>query len=161
MRATLSVTLLAVILAAGCGGEKIDLTTGLQVLDVTTGWRHLGEVDGQTKLVPTITFKLKNVSSETLKSLQVNAVFRQAAEHPEDFGSGYQTVVKSEGLEAGATTRAITLESANGYTGTETPVEMMKNSRWVDGTVDLLAKYSSGSWQSVLKQPVDRTLISQ
>jgi hypothetical protein len=160
MRATLRVALLAAVLTAGCA-EKIDLTTGLQVQDITTGWYSLGIVDGQTKVVPMIRFTLKNISTETLKSLQVNAVFRQAAEPPQEWGSGYLTVVKSEGLAPGATTAPITLQSPKGYTGTETPAEMLRNSKFIDGNVDLLAKYSSGTWQSVAKQPIDRTLLTQ
>jgi hypothetical protein len=161
MRAPLLAALLAALVAAGCAGEKIDLTQGLQVLDVATGWHDMGIVDGQHKIVPVITFKLKNVSDTTLRSMQVNAVFRQAKEPPTEWGSGYMTVVKSEGLAPGATTNAIRLQSPRGYTGEEAPLVMMKNSNFVDGTVDLLAKYSSGQWQSIEKRPIDRTLLSQ
>ena len=86
---------------------------------------------------------------------------RTFKEPPADWGSGYLTVVKSEGLAPGATTNAITLQSPKGYTGEEAPLVMMKNSNFVDGTVDLLAKYSSGQWQSIHKRPIDRTLLSQ
>jgi hypothetical protein len=161
MRAPLLAALLAAMVAAGCAAEKIDLTKGLQVLDVATGWHDMGIVDGQHKIVPVITFKLKNVSDITLKSLQVNAVFRQTAEPPQDWGSGYLTVVKSEGLAPGATTNEIRLQAPKGYTGEEAPLVMMKNSKFIDGNVDVLAKYSSGQWQSVHKQPVDRALLTQ
>jgi hypothetical protein len=159
MRALLCLALAAAA-TAGCG-PKVDLTSGLQVLDVTTGWHDAGVVDGQNKIVPVVTFTLKNVSEETLKSLQVNAVFRRATDPPEDWGSGYLTVVKSEGLAPDATTNPITLQSPKGYTGSEAPAEMLKNSQFIDGTVDLLAKYSSGQWQSIDKRPVERTLLAQ
>jgi len=53
----------------------VDLTKGLQILDVSTGWFDAGLVNGQNKLVPTISFKLKNVSDQKLSVLQVNVLF--------------------------------------------------------------------------------------
>jgi hypothetical protein len=160
MRATLCLALLAAIAAASCA-PTVDLTAGLQVLDSSTGWRNAGPVDGQNKIVPTITFTLKNVSGETLKSLQVNAVFRRSTDPPEEWGSGYMTVVKSEGLAPGAATPPITLESPKGYTSADSPVEMLHNKAFIDGNVDLLAKYSSGQWQSIAKLTVAREIITR
>ena len=44
---------------------------GLQVQDVSTGWFDAGIVNGQNKLVPSITFRLKNISDQKLVVLQV------------------------------------------------------------------------------------------
>ena len=63
-----------------------------------------GIVDGQNKLVPSITFKLKNVSDQTLRTLQVNALFRRVSEPKDEWGSDFLTAAGSEGLAPGATT---------------------------------------------------------
>ena len=77
MRATF-LALAVTLASAGCGGPVIDLAQNLKVLDVATGWKDEGVVDGdKNKLVPTATFKLQNNSDQTLKVLQVNAVFRR------------------------------------------------------------------------------------
>src|SRR5262249_1790418 len=59
---------------------SIDPATGLQLESVSTGWQAAGVVDGRNKLVPSVSFKLKNVSDRPLPSLQVNAVFRRIGE---------------------------------------------------------------------------------
>src|SRR5258706_6719964 len=117
LRACLAGLLLATTSVA-CGGPAVDLTKGLQILDVSTGWFDAGIVNGQNKLVPTITFKLKNVSDQKLSALQVNALFRRVTEKDE-WGSGFLTVAGSSGLPAAAATDALTISSQLGYTGTE------------------------------------------
>src|SRR5687768_1582201 len=97
-----SAWLMALVVAAsssGCG-PTVDLSTGLQVYEVSTGWHDAGVVDGKNKLVPSVTFKLQNTSDQSLPSLQVNALFRRVTE-PDEWGSGYLKVTGSEGLGAG------------------------------------------------------------
>src|SRR5437762_9581572 len=51
-----------VLLAAGCGGPAVDLKQGLKIDIVDTGWFDAGIVEGKNKLVPTVSFTVKNVS---------------------------------------------------------------------------------------------------
>ena len=48
--------------APACG-PTVDLTKGLEVEIVTSGWFDVGIVNGQNKLVPSVTFTLKNLST--------------------------------------------------------------------------------------------------
>ena len=61
MRATLCLIVLLALAGTACG-PNIDLKASLQVADVSTGWADLGVVNGQNKIVPSITFTLKNAS---------------------------------------------------------------------------------------------------
>jgi hypothetical protein len=159
MRAPVFVAMAAVaILSAGCG-PTVDLTQNLEVLDVATGWFDAGIVNGQNKLVPSVTFKLRNGSDQKLVTLQVNALFRRVSE-ADEWGSGFLTVAGSDGLAAGATTDAITIKSHLGYTGTEARHEMLQNSLFVDAKVELFAKYGSIQWQRVGDYPIERLLIN-
>src|SRR5687767_2346910 len=130
MRAALWLATVVVlgISSAGCG-PKVDLTTGLQVLDVSTGWRDIGMVDGKNKLVPSITFTLKNMSDQSLPVLQMNVLYRRVNESDE-LGSGFVTVAGSEGLAPGATSPPLTVNSQLGYTGTEPRQQMLSNSHF-------------------------------
>ena len=85
---------------SGCG-KPVDLASSLQVEDVSTGWHDAGVLDGKNKLVPSITFKLKNASDQSLPVLQANALFRRATEDTE-WGSGFVKVTGSDGLAPGA-----------------------------------------------------------
>src|SRR5450759_4129663 len=128
MRAFIRLFILPVLVAcAGCG-PKVDLTKGLQLAVVQTGWFDTGVVDGLTKLIPSVSFTLKNVSDQSLGGLQVNAVFRHVNEN-NDWGNGFMTVAGSEGLAPGATTKTLTVRSHLGYTGRDqTRLEMLANS---------------------------------
>src|ERR1700704_3541617 len=109
--------LLALVSSAGCA-PKVDLTKGLEVTILNTGWFDLGIVNGQNKLVPSVTFSLKNVSEKKLSTLQVNALFRRVTENDE-WGSGFLTAAGSDGLAPGASTQPLTIKSPLGYTGND------------------------------------------
>jgi hypothetical protein len=150
----------ALVSSAACA-PTVDLTKGMQVAVVSTGWFDLGIVNGQTKLVPTITLTLKNVSTQKLVALQIQALFRRVSE-TEEWGSGFVTAVGSEGLAPGATTPPITIRSQLGYTGSEqSRQEMLANSHFVDAKVDVLAKYAATQWAKVGTYPIARQLLTK
>jgi hypothetical protein len=147
------------LLSAACR-PPVDLTQSLQVETVSSGWYEAGPVDGMIKLVPLVTFKLKNVSDHPLKSLQVNAVFRRVGDSGE-WGSGFVTAAGTAGLPPGAATGTLTVKSELGYTGTESRHDMLMNSQFVDATVDLFAKYGSTQWTRVGAFPIRRQLVER
>jgi hypothetical protein len=148
-------------LLCGACGPTVDLTTGLQIKQVATGWFDAGIVNGQNKLVPSITFTLKNNSNQKLPSLQVNALFRRVTEKDE-WGTGFVTAAGSSGLGPGATTAPITIRSQLGYTGSDqSRQEMLSNSHFVDAKVELLAKYGSAQWARIGEFPITRKLIEK
>jgi hypothetical protein len=144
--------------AAGCGGPRVDLAQGLEVLEVSTGWHDDGIVNGQNKLVPRIDFKLKNVSDQPLVALQVNCVFRRVTE-TEELGAGFLPVTRSNELKPVETTPNLSVKSNYGYTGDEPRAEMLKNSHFVDAKVEVLAKYSNVQWKRIAEYPIERRLL--
>ena len=150
---------LVAALASGCGPE-IDLSKGLEVVEVSTGWSDGGMVDGQNKIVPSITFKLKNVSEQSLKALQANVVFRQTGK-ADEWGSQFSIVRGSEGLAPGETTAPITLSSRHGYTSAAPKAEMFANREFIDAKADLFAKYASVQWKQIRDVPVERRLVTR
>jgi hypothetical protein len=160
MRAPACLLILLAFVCGGCG-PAVDLTKGLQVEIVNTGWFDAGIVNGQNKLVPSVTFRLKNVSDQKLVALQVQALFRRLNENDE-WGNGFVSVVGSEGLAPGATTPPVTIRSQLGYTGSDqSRQDMLKNSHFVDGKVELFAKYASTQWAPVGTYPITRQLLAK
>jgi hypothetical protein len=151
--------LFAFVSAAGCA-PPVDLTKGLQVDLLNTGWFDAGIVNGQNKLVPSATLTLTNLSNQTLPVLQLNALFRRVNEN-EEWGSGFLSVVGSKGLAPGATTPPITIRSQLGYTGIESRQEMLQNSHFVDAKMELFAKYGSTQWVRVGMYPIKRQLLTK
>lgn len=150
----------AAMLAASCA-PPVDLTKNLQVLDVSTGWFDAGIVNGQNKLVPTVTFKFKNNSDQSLKVLQANVLFRRISDPNVEWGAGFLSVSGSEGLGPGATSTPLTVKSNLGYTGSDqTRQELLQNKAFVDATVQVFAKYGSIQWAKMGEYPIERRLIT-
>jgi hypothetical protein len=151
--------LLAGLASAGCG-PLVDLTKGLQVIDVSTGWHDDGVVDGKNKLVPSIAFRLRNLSDQPLHVLQVNAVFRRVND-PNEWGAVFLAIPQAGPLQPGATTPLLTVKSRLGYTGEDPRTDMLKNSHFVDAKVEIYAKYASTQWARIADYPIERRLIVQ
>jgi len=146
------------IMALSACSPGVDLTRGLRLESVVTGWYEASSADGRIKLVPAVSLKLRNVSAQRLPTLQVNAVFRRVTEDTE-WGTGFRTVAGSTGLLPTNTTDVVFVPSELGYVGSESRFEMLKNSRFVDARVDIFAKYGASSWTSMGRYPVIRQLI--
>jgi len=152
--------LVATVGLVGCD-KPIDLAKALQIEEVSSGWHDAGVADGKNRLVPSVTFKVKNVSDQQLVVLQVNVLFRRLNEEDTGWGDKFVTVSGSKGLEPGATSTPITVMADNGYTGTEARQEMLANSQFVDAKVRFFAKYASTQWVRIAEYPVTRALLSK
>ncbi|HEX4568150.1 MAG TPA: hypothetical protein VH138_16055, partial [Vicinamibacterales bacterium] len=97
MRASVRLLVLLALASTAACGPTVDLTKGLEVTVVNSGWFDLGIINGQSKLVPTVVFTLRNSSDQKLVTLQINALFRRVTENTE-WGSGFLTVAGSQGL---------------------------------------------------------------
>jgi hypothetical protein len=146
------------VLSASACGPAIDLASAVRLEAVTTGWYELSAGEGQIKLVPAIGFQLKNMSDQTLRTLQVNAIFKRVTEDTE-WGSGFRTVAGSTGLPPASTTNRVFLASTLGYTGSESRFEMLKNSHFIDARVDVFARHGAQPWTRIAEHEIARQLI--
>lgn len=146
--------------SAACGGPTVDLAKGLEILDVSTGWYDEGVVEGQNKLVPLIDFRVKNVSDQPLVAVQVMGVFRRVNE-TEELGSSFVHVTRSNALNPGETSPMQRIKSNFGYKGAEARADMLKNSQFIDSTVDLRGKYSNVQWHKITEYPIERRLLTK
>jgi hypothetical protein len=154
------VALVAGLLCSGCG-HQFDVEKAVKITDVHTGWYDAGIQDGKNKLVPSITLKLQNVSAEPVESVQVNAIFRQIGD-TQAWGEHFVTAIDRDGLPAGQTTPgSLVLRSNLGYTGTESRLQMLQNSNFVDAKVEIFGKHGSRTWQKLGEYKIDRQLLTQ
>ena len=154
------VALLLVIAAAGCSRNR-PVDTDLKIVDVRTGWYDAGIVNGsQNKLVPSVSLKLQNVSSEEIARVQLNAIFRRVGE-PEGWGEHLVRAIGPDGLAAGATSNAVVLRSTLGYTGDESRIEMLNNKQFVDARVEIFGKHGSATWVKMAEYQIDRQLLTE
>lgn len=160
MRFLFSVIALGGVVCGIACGPDVDLMRGLKVENVSTGWYEAEGTDAQIKLVPAVSFTLKNLSDQKLGTLQVNAVFKRIDQDYE-WASGFLTAAGSEGLPPGGATNTLFVASPLGYTGTESRFDMLKNSQFVDAKVEVFAKYAATKWVPVGEYAIARQLIDQ
>ncbi len=158
MRAALLTAILVAATSLGCG-EDVDLTKGLEIVDVSTGWYDDGPSNGQNKMVPSVSFRFKNASNQTLSTLQANVLFRRVGDEAE-WASSFVRIVGREGLAPGAASARQQVKSSKGYTGTETRQQMMQNSQFIDARVRILAKYGTTQWTPIGEYVIERRLVT-
>jgi hypothetical protein len=158
----LAVAVLVVLVSVGLAGcRSRDVQQDLRVVDVRSGWYDAGILeDGKNKLVPSISIRLQNVSTEPISSVQLNAIFHQKGDTAV-WGEHFVRAIGPDGLAAGATTNPIVLRSNLGYTGTESRLKMLQNSQFVDGTVQIFGKHGSRTWARMGDYNIDRQLLTE
>jgi hypothetical protein len=151
--------LVVAVLAGGCS-RSIEVEKVLKITDVNTGWYDAGIVEGQNKLVPSISFTLQNGSQEPVDNVQINAVFRRVGEETA-WGEHFVRGIGPEGLGPGQTGPMIVLRSNLGYTGTEPRLQLLQNSQFVDARVDIFAKRGARNWVKLGEYRIDRQLLTE
>jgi hypothetical protein len=160
MTRILAVLGLVTVVSAGCN-RGVDPTTALEATDVITGWYDAGIVEGNlNKLVPSISLKLRNKSSEPVRSVQINAIFKRVNE-AEMWGEHFGWAVQGEPLPPGASTKDLVLRSGLGYTGQQPRLQMLQNKEFVDAKVEIFLKQGSRVWAKLAEFPIERQLLTQ
>jgi hypothetical protein len=154
--------LAAIVLWAVACGPSIDLKQDLQVADVRTGWFDAGiVVGGKNKLVPSISFVLRNASEHEVNSVQLNLAFWRKGEDGEFDGAFLATAIDRTGLAPGEQTPTITLRGSVGYTGEQPRAEMLQHRLFVDVTARLFVKRGSSPWVLLGEFPIERRLLTR
>ena len=154
----LAVCLGILVLAAGCRSREVE--KDLAITDIHSGWYDLGVVGGQNKLVPSITLRLQNVSSEPIARVQINAVFRRVGE-AEEWDAHFVRGIGPDGLAPGAKGGELVLRSERGYLGPQSRLQMLQNKEFVDARVQIFGKHGSRNWVKIGEYTIDRQLLTE
>ena len=160
-RCSAAALLLAVALAAGCS-RSVDLKQALEVADATSGWYDAGIVDGKTKIVPSVTFKLRTKPDTDLSYVALNIAFRYVPPPGSNVEEPWEDVfLQRAEFKNGNETDPLVVRLPNGYTGEppQSRLEMLKNSRFRDVRARIFAKYSASQWVEIGTVDVQRQLI--
>jgi len=154
-------SLICVLALIGTGCRAREVEKDLELTDVHTGWYDAGIVNGQNKLVPSITFRIQNISQAPIQNVQLNAVFRGVDEPEKSWGDHLVRAIDSSGLDAGATGRTLVLRSPFGHTSTEPRLAMLEHSQFVDATVEIFGRHRSRPWAKMGEFKIDRLLLTE
>lgn len=140
MRNGLSCLVIASLIAfASACGPTFDIATGLSVTDMFSGWYDFGIENGLNKLVPSVTFRVKNVATLPVNEVQLLVSFWPAGADG-DVDSKEVSGIGRESLGAGSTTDPILVRSAVGYTLEQPRSELFTHSQFKDFVAKIFAK---------------------
>ena len=146
------------LVAPGCTRTR-EVEKDLKLTDVSTGWYDVGVVNGQNKIVPSITLQLENISKEDISRVQINAIFRRVGEE-QAWGEHFVRAIGADGLAPGKTGPKLVFRSTLGYTGSQSRQQMLANREFVDAKVDVFGKHGSRTWVKLGEFQVDRQLVT-
>lgn len=149
--------IIAGLLTTSCAGP-VDVKQAVQVTDVTSGWFDAGVVDGKNKLVPSVTFRLRNTSDRDLAAVSVNVVFKFT-----DNGEDHEEIFKQRVPFENKETELMTVRAQNGYTGEppQTRADMLQNSQFRDMDAVIFVRQASAQWIELHRVRVERQLLTQ
>jgi len=159
-RPLLLLVLILGLVPAACG-RGADLATAAKISDVTTGWYDAGVTEGgKNKLVPSISFRIRNAANDTLGSTQLNLIFKRVTD-TEEWTTSFVRGIGTDGLAPGATTQPIVVRAQQGYTGTQARLTMLQNAQFIDFKVEIFGKHASATWVKLGEYKIERQLLTR
>lgn len=145
------------LLAAACSPAP-DLKQALQVTDVVTGYYDAGVVDGKNKLVPSVSFRLRNTAEEQIDAVGLNVVFKYA-----DNGDEHDSIFVQRVEFQDKVSEVVTVRSQTGFTGDppQSRADMLKHSQFRDMDVQIFARQSSSQWVELHRARLERQLLTR
>lgn len=147
----------AALLASSCGGS-VDIKEAVQVTDVSAGWFDAGVVDGKNKLVPSLTFRLRNTADEDLSAVSINVVFKFV-----DNGDDLEEIFKQRVPLENKQTELLTVRAQTGFTGEppQSRADMLRNSYFRDVEAIIFVRQAAAQWVELHRVRVERQLLTQ
>lgn len=167
MRILTPVVVVAVLLA-GCS-RPVDLKQSLQITDLGGGYRDAGIVDGKNKLIPSVTFRLKKSTDDSLRPLSLTVGFKKlprpgvavppGSPAEEDWDEVFIQSVPFDGT----LTAPLTITPKAGFTGDppQSRADILKHSQFQDVRAHIFVKHSSSQWVEIGTFDIPRQVLAQ
>ena len=146
------------VLTTACGSS--GTAADLELQNVTSGYFDVGVVNGENKIVPSVTFTLRNKGSQPVSNVQLNVHFR-TVDADGNMAEKLTRAIGSEGLAPGQSTEPITVRSDVGYTSQQARADMLRNSNFRDVQVRVFGKSGAEQWILIGELSVERTILTE
>ena len=142
------------------GSAHVDIASSVRVEDVSGGWFETDAANGVTRLLPTVSFQLRNVSPAPLSSVQVNVLFRRMGDQAA-WSDVFRRAVATQALASGTSTEPIVVQSPVGYTGDEAATRLLSHSHFIDTAVAIYARHGADGWTYLGEFPLPRQIVGR
>lgn len=146
----------AFVPAAGCSEVALDKVVVLT--DIQSGYIDMGIVNGETRLIPSTTVRVKNTGTETLAGFKLSAAFWRAGEDGQKDDVLLQDLVAKD-LAPGATSDPIDIRAKFGYKLEGARADFFSHSMFIDFTIKIFGKVA-GKMFKIGEVPVERKILA-
>jgi hypothetical protein len=139
-----------------------DVKSSFELLDIKTSWtmkEYRQWPNPKLTLVPTISYRIKNLTAKSISFININAIFKEK-DASENLGDCFISAIGSEGLPAGETGPIITMKSRFGVEG-KTLDSFKSNPQWRTYHVKLFAQTKGSRHVPLGEWPVSRQIDFQ
>jgi hypothetical protein len=114
----IAVALISLLLSACKGVSPEELKASVEIIEMSSKWVEKTYQPWPPKLtlVPTISFRVKNISDKPLNYLNFNAIFK-FRDDQENLGDNFLAAIRKEPIPPGEASHVITLKSNFGVEG--------------------------------------------
>ena len=160
VRTALAVLVLAVAGSSGCS-PSVDIKSAVQITDIAGGWFDAGIKDGKNKLTPSVTFRVKKSTDDSIRPLALTLAFKKITpQGEEDFDDFF---VQNVSFDNGNESAPLTIRTETGYTADppQTRAQMLQHKDFQDLRVVFFAKHSSSNWVELARYDIPRKLLTR
>ena len=119
-----------------------ELQKSIKIVWQNSQWVNKEITPYEVKVVPSITFKIKNIGKRTIKNVKFVGVF-EFTETGDQIGDGVTPLLKKP-LKPGETSNEIFIKSLYGYSATSKEAFLKNEAEWKDIKVKVFAKTNAG-----------------
>jgi len=142
--------------STGCRSQ-VALDKVVTISASSSGYTDMGLVNGESKLVPTATIRVKNTGTETLAGFQLSAAFWRVGEDGQKDELLLPHLVAKD-LAPGAESDPIVIRANFGYTLAGARADFFAHTMFVDFTIRVFGKVS-GRLVKIGEVTVDRKIL--
>jgi hypothetical protein len=126
----LTIAFSSLLLSSCKGVSPEELKASLEIADVSSKWvaKTYQPWPPKLVLVPTISFRVRNISAKPINYLNFNAIFKSRDEL-ENMGDNFLAAIRKEPIPPGGTSDVITLKSNYGVEG-KSLAQFKDNPQW-------------------------------
>jgi hypothetical protein len=143
-------------LVAACRSH--DAARELALSDIQTYWIVDSPQQGQNYVAPAVRFRLRNVSKETIGSVQARARFPAPDQGEEPWGSIQEQVSTWQKPLPPGQEALVTVRSAGRYHSAAEPEAILRSPAFKDPRVEIYVRIGSSNWAMLGEGPVERRI---
>jgi len=155
-----ALALLPAFINTGCakGISSEELKASIELVDVETSWekKYYQPWPPKLILVPSVSFKVKNIGEAPLKYVYFNGIFKSVGDK-ENLGDNFVAGIRGEAVMPGDLSNTITLQSFQGVEG-QNLAHFKNNPAWKIVKVKIYVKSTGAEYVPISEFDISKTI---